>query len=322
MRAIHLTDKNIPPVVVEVEPPEIGNDEVMLEVAYAALNHRDLWISIGKYSGIKYPIIPGSDCCGYMGDKRVIVNPGFYWGLNEKAQSHQFQILGLPRNGCFSEFVSVPKEYVYNVPEHLTDVQAAALPLAGLTAFRALFTKCKPVAGETILITGIGGGVALQLMQFALAFGLKVFVSSSDDRKIERAIQLGAIGGVNYNKENWELEILKKSEGFDIIIDSSAGESFYKLVSICSGGARICLYGGTRGLINNLSPQQLFWKQITLYGSSMGTQDEFKEMLAYVEKNKIVPIVDSIYELQDCHRALERMTMNQQFGKIVIKVIK
>ncbi|MBK9221394.1 MAG: zinc-binding dehydrogenase [Saprospiraceae bacterium] len=320
MKAIQFRSKDEMLLIQDAQMPELKEGYNIVEVSHASINHRDLWISKGKYAKIKFPIIPGSDFCGYLNGTRILVNPGFFWGNNNAVQSDDFQILGLPQNGCFATFVSVPEEYIYKVPEHLSDAEASALPLAGITAYRALFSKCKPVAGETILIHGIGGGVALHVLQFAVVFGLKVFVTSSDDHKIEKAIQLGAIHGVNYLHSDWDVELLKESGGFDIIIDSAAGISFQKLLNLCNGGARICIYGGTQGIIDGLSPQKIFWKQLSIFGSTMGTQNEFKEMLEFVEANKLVSIIDSISAFTEFETVFKKMESGNQFGKLVLKI--
>lgn len=321
MRAVQLVSEIEGMQLVDWPIPDQKESYKLIRVSHAALNHRDLWISKGRYAGIKYPVILGSDLSGYDdNNRRVLVNPGFYWGDDPHVQAKSFQILGLPENGSFAEFVSVPKEYIYSAPEHLNDIEVAALPLAGITAYRALITKSKPLQGENLLITGIGGGVALQILQFALALKLNVFVNSSDDVKIDQAIQLGAAGGVNYTDSEWDSKLLNLAGGFDMIIDSAGGDSFSKFIRLCKPAARITLYGGTNGIISNLSPQQLFWKQISIFGSTMGTQSEFANMLKFVNEYKIIPIVDSVYELTDFKSAFKRMESKQQFGKIVLSV--
>lgn len=320
MKAIQLIEKDKAPVYSDIPVPNIISGNNLIRVSHAALNHRDLWIVKGMYAKINYPVVPGSDLCGFIKDRRVIVNPGFYWGDDETVQSKYFQILGLPDQGSFAECVSVPQEYIYDAPAHLSDAEASALPLAGITAYRALFTKCKPVKGENILITGIGGGVALQIMQFAIAYGLNVYVSSSDDSKIQKAISYGAKGGVNYLKEEWDHVLNSISGGVHMIVDSAGGNSFAKFFNVCLPAARIALYGGTQGLIDDLSPQKLYWKQLSIHGTTMGTQAEFKAMLEFVCQHKIIPIVDSIFEMTDVVKAFERMDRKAQFGKIVLRV--
>ena len=321
MRAIQLVSENEGLQLVDWPLPDQKDSCKIIRVSHAALNHRDLWISKGRYAGIKYPVILGSDLSGYDDEnRRVLVNPGFYWGDDPRVQAKSFQILGLPENGCFAEYVSVPEPFIYMAPEHLSDIELAALPLAGITAYRALVSKCKPQQGENLLITGIGGGVALQILQFALALKLNVYVSSSDDLKIDQAIQIGALGGVNYANSEWDSELMELTGGFDMIIDSAGGDSFSKFPRLCKPAARITLYGGTNGIISNLSPQQLFWKQISIFGSTMGSQSEFSNMLDFINENKIVPIVDSVYNMADFNSAFKRMESKQQFGKIVLNI--
>ncbi len=320
MKAIQLIHKDQSPVIAEIPVPIESDGAILIKVSCAALNHRDLWIVKGKYAKIKYPVIPGSDLCGYFNGQRVLVNPGMNWGDNESVQSKQFHILGLPENGCFAEYVSVPKEYIYPAPEHLTNEQAAALPLAGITAYRALFTKCNARPGENILITGIGGGVAVQTLQFAIAHGMNVYVSSSSDSKIQKAISLGARGGVNYLNDNWDQELNSISGGVHIVIDSAGGNPFGKLINVCLPAARICLYGGSLGLISELSPQVIFWKQLSIFGTVMGTPLEFGKMLSFVIQHKLLPVVDSVYQMTDVSAAFDRMERKQQFGKIVLRI--
>lgn len=320
MKAVQLPEMGKPPVINEVPFPQPESGKALIRISHAALNHRDLWIAKGKYAKIKYPVIPGSDLCGWIDQRRIIVNPGFYWGEDERVQSKEFQILGLPDQGSFAEAIAIPSQFVYDAPKHLNDAEAAALPLAGITAFRAFFTKCNPVKGENLFLTGIGGGVALQVLQFATAYGVNVYVSSSDDAKIQKAIALGARAGVNYQNENWDEELLSMSGGVHMIIDSAGGATFQKLLRVCLPAARICIYGGTQGNIPELSPQVIYWKQLTITGSVMGTQSEFQQMLNFVERHDIIPIVDSIFPMKDISAAFNRMERKEQFGKIVLKI--
>lgn len=320
MKALVLEGINQPIEIRNIDKPYVEKDFSLVAVKTAGLNHRDLWITKGQYAGLKFPIVLGSDVCGWHLNKRVLINPAFFWGENLNVQSKQFEILGLPRNGSLSEFVCVPNSSIYEAPNHLTDEQVAAIPLAGLTAFRALVTKTKPIKGEKILITGIGGGVALFVLQYALALGLEVYVNSSSDEKIQKAVALGAKGGVNYTSLDWDKKLLEMCHGVDIIVDGAAGSDFNKLVKVCNPAARICIYGGTQGLIGNLMPQQIFWKQISIFGSTMGNDQEFSDMLDFINTYKIVPIVDSIYAFEDVNLALLRMSQGDQFGKIIIKI--
>lgn len=321
MRALLLSEKGKPlSFLKDVSSPKATDNQVVVELKAAALNHRDLWILKGKYPGIKYPVIPGSDGAGMLGGREIIINPASNWGSKVSVQSENFHILGLPENGTFAERVLVAKSKIVAKPDHLTWEQAAALPLGGLTAYRALFTKCQSKRDEKVLISGVGGGVALFACQFAVAAGMKVYVTSGSDEKIEKAIKLGATGGANYRSENWAKNLASQADGFDVVIDSAGGEGFANLVKLCHPAARICIYGGTKGLLNEVSPQLIFWKQLSIFGSTMGTNEEFSQMVNFVGKHKIVPIVDSVFELKDGNKALEKMEKGLQFGKIVLKI--
>ena len=318
MNAIVLTKANTPPSYENISLKK-EEKKVKIRLLASAINHRDLWIIKGQYAGIKYPIILGSDGVGLLDGNKVIINPGQNWGNNQNVQSKDFKILGLPDNGTFAEYVYVDKKYIYPAPKHLTDFEAAALPLGGLTAFRALFTRAKIKKGEKILISGIGGGVALFAMQFAVAAGLEVYVSSSSDDKIEKAIALGAKNGINYTAENWYKKLISMSGGIDVIVDSAAGPDFNNYLKVINPGGRLVVYGGTRGNIQNLSPQILFWKQVSILGSTMGSDKDFTDMLDFVNKYKIKPVLDSLYDLHDFNIALNRMKTGIQFGKIVLR---
>ncbi len=318
MKAIVLTQKNKYPEYTTFNIKENYEYKEKIKIQASALNHRDLWIIKGLYAGIKYPIILGSDGMGLYREKKVLINPGQYWGENEKVQSKNFKILGLPDHGTMADYVFTDKQFIYDVPTHLTDTEAASLPLGGLTAYRALFVKGEAKKGEKILISGIGGGVALFVLQFANAIGMEIYVTSSSDEKIEKAISLGAKGGVNYNNKNWEKQLIEISAGIDLIIDSASGEGFKKFLNIINPGGKIVIYGGTRGKINELIPQIIFWKQITISGTTMGSDRDFKTMLKFVEEHKIHPIIDSVYKMEDQENAFKRMESGKQFGKIVL----
>ncbi len=292
---------------------------ILVDVHAAALNHRDVWITKGMYPGIEPPVILGSDGAGFYEGKEVIINPNHLWGDNIKFQSPQYHILGLPTDGTFAEKVKVKKDKIHPKPSHLSFEEAAALPLSGMTAYRALFTKCNLQKGERVLISGIGGGVALFAFQFAIAMGAEVWVTSGSDWKIEKAISMGAQGGINYKTADWK-SFSKKTGGFDVVIDSAGGDGFMNLVKLCKPGARICFYGGTRGNINQLNPQIIFWKQLSIFGSTMASDQEFNEMIDFVGEHHIVPVVDSVYSINNANEAFKKMEQGLQFGKIVLKI--
>lgn len=321
MKALVLVAKDSPLMYEDVAQPQPEEGFSIVKLKAAALNHRDVWIQKGLYAGIKYPTILGSDGAGDLPDgSPVIINSGHYWGNNEAAQSKNFKILGLPDDGTFAEYVKVPNEALCPKPAHLTYEQAAAVPLAGVTAWRALMTKCQPQPNEKVLISGIGGGVALWALQLAVAQGCEVWVTSSSEEKIAEAQKLGAKGGANYRTEGWAKSLLEQSGGFDVIIDSAAGDGFTEFVGLCRPGGRIAFYGATTlGKITNLDPRRIFWNQLSIFGSTMGSAADFTAMVNFIDKHKIIPVVDSVFELRDGNAALQRMDEGKQFGKIVLK---
>lgn len=330
MKALVLQAKATPFVVADVSTPPVQSDDVLVRVNASAFNHRDYYIQQGTYPRVRYPIIIGSDGAGIVEDvgsnvsrslmsSEVVINPSHNWGNNPGVQQKEFTVLGFPDNGTFAEFISVPARYIYPKPKHLSFEEAAALPLAGLTAYRALFSKAQLKSIETVLITGIGGGVAVVAMQFALAIGAKVFVTSGSDEKIARAVALGAVGGANYKSASWGEELMKSAGGFDVIIDGAAGPGFGKLLDVALPGGRIVNYGSVQGKIQHAEPARIFWKQLSIFGSTMGTEDEFAAMIRFVEAKRIAPIVDRVFPFEQANDALQRMAAGEQFGRIVLK---
>lgn len=330
MKAVVLKDKNEPLVWEEVETPTAAKGEVLVNIKAAAFNHRDLWIQKGQYAGLRFPIILGSDGSGVVAEigpgvqadwlgKDVIINPGMNWGEDPSFHGRDFKILGLPDNGTFADYVNVPAEYLYEKPAYLSFEEAASIPLAGLTAYRALFTRGQITKGSRVLITGIGGGVALMVLKMALAIGAEVYVTSGSDEKIEKAVALGAKLGVNYKISSWYKLFQSAVEGFDVIIDSAAGDDFKQLIELANPGGRIVFYGGTQGPISTLNPQKIFWKHLSILGTTMGTQQEFAAMINLFEQYSIKPVIDEVFDIQNAEQALRKMDDAAQFGKIVLR---
>lgn len=305
--------------------------EVVVHLKAAALNRRDYWITQGMYPGIEPPVVLGSDGAGLVsqvGDgvdvtwqgREVIVNPGLGWGETQAAQANDFQILGLPRDGTFATEVAVPANQLHPKPIHLSWEEAAALPLAGVTAYRALFSQGELQAGETVLITGIGGGVATFALQFAVAAGAKVWVTSSSPRKIQRAVQLGAQGGFDYTSETWAKECVKAAGPPNLTIDGAGGPGYAALLNLAAPGGRIVNYGATAGPPRKLDLFKVFWKQLRLQGSTMGSPADFAAMVDFVETNGIKPIIDYTFPLGDGNRAIAQMKTSPQFGKYVVTI--
>ncbi len=309
--------------------PEKG--QVVIKLEAAALNRRDYWITRGMYPGIKLPAVLGSDGTGTVTDlgadvspdwrgQSVVINPGWFWGASNEFQSEKFQILGMPIDGTFAQQVAVPVEYVHRRPTHLDATHAAALPLAGVTGFRALFTQAKLKAGENVLVTGAGGGVATFLIQFAAAAGANVYVTSSSRQKIDNAIQLGAKSGFDYQKDGWSKQLVAETGPMNVIIDSAGGKGYADLLNIGAPGARIVNYGATAGPPEKVDFFKLFWKQLHLIGTTMGSPEDFAAMLKFVEQHKIQPVIDSVTPLGDGNEALKKMGSSSQIGKLVLEI--
>ncbi len=294
--------------------------KVLVAVKAASINHRDVWILKGQYPGLSFPLVAGSDGAGLFEGKEVVIQPGSCWGDDERFQGDDYRILGLPQNGTFAECVAVAPTQIFPKPSHLSMQEAAALPLAGLTAYRVLFSRCQAKMGEKLLVTGAGGGVALFCVQFAIKAGLEVFVTSGTDSKISKTVELGAMGGANYKSTSWSDDLKKMAGGFDIIIDGAGGADFATLIKLAKPGGRIGIYGGTNGAVPNFSPQPVFWKQLSILGSTMGSDQDFGAMLDFVNFHKFVPVVDTVFSLEDGGGAFERMEKGAQFGKIVLEI--
>lgn len=315
----------------EVKTPEPKSNEVIIKLKAAALNRRDLLIISGRYPGVKLPVILGSDGAGIITEvgnqvnttllnKDVIINPGLNWGLDPKRKSSNFTILGMPSDGTYAQYIRVPATNVYPKPPHLSWEEAASLPLAALTAYRALVTKGNVKKGETVLIPGAGGGVATYLIQFASKLGAKVYITSSSNEKIEKAKSFGAIDGVNYTSEDWVESLMKLTGGIDLSIDSIGGDVFNNLLSLGKIGSRVVSFGATRGSVPNLVLPNMSVKEMTVIGSTMGSAVDFEEMLKFVEDFKIHPIVDDVFPFEDYKKALNKMEEGGNLGKIVLTI--
>ncbi|MDA7864906.1 zinc-binding dehydrogenase [bacterium] len=331
MKAMTLVGKKVPLELQQREDLTPGAGQVIVRLNTAALNRRDYWITVGLYPGIKPPVVLGSDGAGVVsacGDgvdggwqgQEVILNPGIGWGDDPAVQGEQFRILGLPEDGTFASEVAVPVKQLQRKPECLTWEESAAIPLAGTTAYRALFTQGNAKSGERILITGVGGGVATFALQFATAINAEVWVTSSSKAKIDRAVSLGARGGFDYREEGWEKSFAAKVGAPDLIIDSAGGPGYGALMGLAAPGGRIINYGATAGAPESIDMFKLFWKQLRLQGSTMGSPDDFSSMVDLVEKYQIKPVIHAVHSLEDTNQAIDQMRSSPQFGKYVIKI--
>ncbi|MBL9202994.1 MAG: zinc-binding dehydrogenase [Opitutaceae bacterium] len=328
MRAVQLNGINQLSVV-EVAEPRPAAGEVTVALRAAALNHRDVWIKQGRYAGLTWPCIPGSDAAGVVGavgagvdpawlGREVIINPSFNWGDDERAPGAGFSILGLPRQGTLAEIIAVPAAQIAPKPAHLSWPEAAALPLAGLTAHRALFARAGLRPSERVLVNGIGGGVALFALQFAVAHGAKAWVTSSSPEKIARAVALGAVGGFDYRDAQWAKAAVQAAGGFDVMVESAGGEGFEAVLDAATPGGRVVFFGATRGNPPALAMRKVFWRQLTLLGTTMGSPADWEAMLAFVARHRLRPVVSDVFPLARAGEALARLDRGEQFGKLVV----
>ena len=312
----------------EVPDPAPQAGEAVVRLHASALNHRDVWIFNGLYPNVRYPAVPGSDGAGVVesvGDgvgsswlgAEVIINPGLRWGADEASQSPAFHILGFPSDGTFARKVRVPVSQLSGKPRHLVWDEAAALPLSGLTAYRALVSRGGVKQGDKVLVTGIGGGVALFALQFAVALGAEAWVSSGSKEKIAFAVELGAKGGFLYTDRDWAAEARSVTGGFDVIVDGAGGAGVDALLDAAAPGARLVAYGATRGDIPDFAIRKLFLKQVSYLGSMMGSSLDWAQMEALVESHRIRPVVSARFPLSRVHDAIELLERGGQCGKIV-----
>lgn len=316
----------------ETDDPVPGPGEVLVRLRAAALNHRDLYICRGRYAGLRFPVIPGSDGAGEIaalggavtglavGD-RVVINPSLSWGDDPRSPGPDWRILGLPDDGAYAELVKAPAASIFPHPPGLTDEEAAAIPLAGLTAYRALVTRGHARSGETVLVTGIGGGVATFLLLIARRLGARVFVTSGSEAKLARARELGAETGFIYHAPHWVEAAREATDGGpDLIVDGTGGETFGQAIDLARPGGRVVTYGATTGATSELFARRIFWKHLDVLGSTMGTPDDFRAMLALFGAGGLRPVIDRVFPLAETGQALLHMEQAAQFGKIVLRV--
>jgi zinc-binding alcohol dehydrogenase/oxidoreductase len=311
--------------------PHPGPGEAVVRLRAAALNHRDVWIRKGQYAGIKLPIILGSDGAGQVVEvgsgvdrswvgRDVVIDPSLNWGTDERAQGSSFHILGLPVDGTYAEMVLVPAANLHPKPAHLSWEEAAAVPLASVTAYRALVTRAQVQPGETVLITGIGGGVAATALVIAARLGAKVWVTSGHDAKLKAARTHGAEGGVDHRKDDWTKTLVAEI-GYrpDVVIDSAGGDTFNKALDVLKPGGRLVTYGSTLGAADRVEIRRIFWKQLNVLGCTMGPPSDFAAMLKLYEGG-LRPVIDKVFPLEQASDAHIRMEAGDQFGKIVLKI--
>lgn len=332
MRAV-VCERQGPPEemkLTQAPDPAAGPGEAVIRLHACGLNHRDVWIRQGLYARIQLPCVLGSDGAGVVESvgagvdrklvgKRAVIIPCEKWGPNPAVQGKDFLILGMPRQGTMAEKIAIPASMVVELPDHVSFEDAAALPVAGITAYRALVTRGGLQAGEHVLVSGIGGGVATLALLFAKALGAQVSVTSGSEEKLAKAKALGAIAAVSYKAKGWEKDLVAQAgRPPSLIIDGAGGDGLNALIAAAAPAARIVLYGATRMSPSKLDMAKIFFKQVDIRGTTMGTDDEFKAMLALVAQHRIKPVIDRIFPLAEAVAANRLLEESGQMGKILL----
>jgi NADPH:quinone reductase-like Zn-dependent oxidoreductase len=324
----------------DLPTPEIRSPgDVRIRVSAAAINHLDVFV-IGGLPGLTItpPWILGTDACGVVdqvgaavthvkaGD-RVVVNPGIsdrsceYCLAGEHPLCVKFAVLGEHVPGTIAEWVVVPAANVRAIPATIPDEEAAAFTLAHLTAWRMVHTRARVTADDTVLIWGIGGGVAQAALRICKNAGATVWVTSSDDRKLDRARALGADHVVNHARVEVGKHIRQQTgkRGVTVVLDN-VGEATWTQSLIALGrGGRLVTCGGTSGPLVTTDVRRLFWNQWNIMGSTMGNDAEFEAVVGELTAGRLGPVIDQVFSLEDGRAAFERLSSGQQFGKIVVR---
>jgi NADPH:quinone reductase-like Zn-dependent oxidoreductase len=326
----------------DVRDPEPGGPhDVRVRLRTAALNRLDVW-TVGGLPGVTItpPWVLGADGAGVVdavgpavrsvapGDT-VFLNPGVsdrqceYCADGEQSLCVRFAILGEHRPGTFAEYVVVPELNVRRIPSSSSMEEAAAYPLATLTAWRMVVTRAQVRAGDEVLIWGIGGGVALAALQICKALGARVWVTSSKEEKLARARALGADELLRHGPGTdvaREIRSRTGKRGVDVVLDSVGHDTWGQSLGALGKRGRLVTCGGTSGPALEMDVRRLFWNQWTIMGSTMGNDREMDAVTAEFIAGRLRPVVDSVFDLADGRAAFERLASGQQFGKIVLRI--
>lgn len=327
MIAVELQEFGAPEGLRRVELPDPVPDtgQVRVDLVAAALNRRDYWLRVG--GNVALPAVLGSDGAGIVsavgegimnvheGDE-VVINPSLDWGDSEEAAGPDFRILGVPDQGTSAERIVVGAHQVRPRPQRLTWLESAALPLAGLTAWRILVTHAEAAPGKTMLVPGAGGGVATFLIQIATALGARVVVTAGSEEKLERARELGAAGGALYTDEDWPERVAP----VDAIADSIGAPVWRGAFEALRPGGRLINFGDTARATAELQLSQLYFGYFRIQGTTMGSPREFDALLAHVEQAEWRPVIDSVFPLEDAAAAHARLEDADRFGKVVLQI--
>jgi NADPH:quinone reductase-like Zn-dependent oxidoreductase len=317
VKAIRIHEDGGPEVLryEDAPDPEPRDGEVLVELRAASLNHLDVWIRKGLPSVAK-PRILGADGAGVIAgtDERVVINPGIM-------TDGKMHIVGETMDGTHAELIAVPRDYVHPIPDGLSFEEAAAFPLVFETAYRMLATRAQLQAGEWVLVWGIGGGVATAALSLAKAMGANVIVTSSSDEKLARARELGADAAVNHETEDVVARVKEVTGGGAHVVVDDVGEATWKrTLDAVRAEGRIVVCGATTGPNPPAALHRVWWKQLTVMGSTMGTPEDFRGAYDLIAAGKAKPVVDEVFPLADARAAHERMEAGRQLGKIVLSI--
>jgi NADPH:quinone reductase-like Zn-dependent oxidoreductase len=318
VKAIRIHEDGGPEVLryEDAPDPEPRPGEVLVRLRAASLNHLDLWVRKGLPS-VPKPRILGADGAGIREDtgERVVINPGI-------EQGDRITVVGEHMDGTHAELVAVPETNVYPLPEELSFEQAAAFPLVFETAYRLLVTKAGLREGEWVLLWGIGSGVATAGLAIAKALGARALVTSSSDEKLERARGLGADAAVNHATGD-VLAAVKEATagtGVDVVLEHVGEATWQTSLQAARHGGRVAVCGATTGPNPPAALHRIWWKQLTIYGSTMGTKGDFEAAYELVKSGRALPVVDKVFPLAAARTAHERLEAGEQLGKIVLRI--
>jgi NADPH:quinone reductase-like Zn-dependent oxidoreductase len=328
VRAVRIHEDGGPEVLVleDVSDPEPGEGEVLVRLRASALNHLDVWIRKGMPS-VPKPRILGADgagvvealgtgVTGFEPGERVVINPGVDDGRG------RIHVIGEHEDGTNAELIAVPATNVHPIPGALSFEEAAAFPLVFETAYRMLVTRAQLREGEWVFAWGIGSGVSTAALAIAKALGARVIVTSSSDAKLERARELGADLAVNHATGDVK-EAVKEAtggHGADVVVEH-VGEATWKTsLNLAAYGARIAVCGATTGPNPPAQLHRVWWKQLSILGSTMGTGEDFAGAYELVATGRALPVVDRVYPLEEIRAAHERLEAGDQLGKIVLSI--
>jgi zinc-binding alcohol dehydrogenase/oxidoreductase len=307
------------------EYPDPVADEgwAVVRLKAAALNWHDILVREGRY-GSPLPHVPGADGAGIdmsTGDE-VLVLPSLWWGDDESAPGPAWEILGDHRPGTYAELVRVPRECVVPKPPGLSWAEAAALPLVGLTTFRALFSRGRLRPGESLLVLGAGGGVATMAVALGAAVGAHVVVTSSSEEKIARSKELGATGGVRYDQPDWPTaarELSPAGRGFDVVLDSVG--TWQQSIEALRPGGRVVVLGASRAERADLDVRPFYFGQYDLLGTTMGSAQDFDGLLRLLGTHDVPPpLIDRTFPLDEAAAAHAHLESGAGFGKVVLEI--